>query len=341
MVPEGCSAGRGPEPSPTLTLPRKRRRGYCEERAVIRCRANAYGPGIYDRALAALAAGAGGVRTGLAPGGAGRFGAPRMDWLSDPQIWASLLTLTALEIVLGIDNLVFIAILAARLPAARQNRARQVGLALALLTRLALLASIVWIIGLTRPVFAPFGHPVSWRDIILIAGGFFLLYKGTREIHDWLEGDGPREAAGGGRSSFGGVVAQIMLLDIVFSLDSVITAVGMASELWVMTAAIVVAMALMLIASAPLAGFVERHPTVKMLALSFLLLIGMTLVADGAGFHVPKGYIYAAIAFSVGVEALNQLAARRRKARRDSRPIPGAAPPRRGPAGRRRRKRVS
>jgi predicted tellurium resistance membrane protein TerC len=264
-----------------------------------------------------------------------------MDWLSDPQIWASLLTLTALEIVLGIDNLVFIAILAARLPAARQNRARQVGLALALITRLALLASIVWIIGLTRPLFAPFGHPVSWRDIILIAGGFFLLYKGTREIHDWLEGDGPREAAGGGRASFGGVVAQIMLLDIVFSLDSVITAVGMASELWVMAAAIVVAMALMVGASAPLAGFVERHPTVKMLALSFLLLIGMTLVADGAGFHVPKGYIYAAIAFSVGVEALNQLVARRRKARRDGRPGPAAAPPRRGPAGRRRRKRVT
>ena len=238
-----------------------------------------------------------------------------MDWLSDPQIWASLLTLTALEIVLGIDNLVFIAILAGRLPPERQNRARQVGLALALITRLALLASIVWIIGLTRPLFEVLGHAVSWRDIILIAGGFFLLYKGTREIHERLEGDMPPEATSRARTSFGGVVVQIMLLDIVFSLDSVITAVGMANELWVMAAAIIIAVVIMLGASGPLANFVDRHPTVKMLALSFLLLIGMTLIADGAGFHVPKGYIYAAISFSVVVELLNQLAARRRRIR--------------------------
>ena len=236
-----------------------------------------------------------------------------MEWLSDPQIWASLVTLTALEIVLGIDNLVFIAIVAGRLPPEHQNRARQVGLALALITRLALLASIVWIIGLTRPVFELFGRPVSCRDIVLIAGGLFLLYKGTREIHQGLEGDRQTADARGGRTSFAGVVAQIMLLDIVFSLDSVITAVGMANTLWVMAAAIIVAIVIMLMASKPLADFVERHPTVKMLALSFLLLIGMTLIADGAGFDVPKGYIYAAIGFSVGVETLNQLAARRRR----------------------------
>ena len=236
-----------------------------------------------------------------------------MGWLTDPQIWASLVTLTALEIVLGIDNLVFIAIVAGRLPPERQNRARRVGLALALIPRLALLASIVWIIGLTRPVFELFGQPVSWRDIVLIAGGLFLLYKGTREIHQGLEGDRQTADAGSARTSFASVVAQIMLLDLVFSLDSVITAVGMANTLWVMAAAIVVAVAIMLAASKPLADFVERHPTVKMLALSFLLLIGMTLIADGAGFDVPKGYIYAAIGFSVAVETLNQLAARRRR----------------------------
>jgi predicted tellurium resistance membrane protein TerC len=238
-----------------------------------------------------------------------------MDWLSDPQIWASLLTLTILEIVLGIDNLVFITILAGRLPAERQNRARQVGLALALITRLALLGSIAWIVGLTEPLFLLFGRALSWRDLILIAGGFFLLYKGTREIHHHLEGDVPRGAAVRARTSFTGVIAQIMLLDIVFSLDSVITAVGMANDFWVMATAIVIAVLIMLGASGPVSGFVNRHPTVKMLALSFLLLIGMTLVADGAGFHVPKGYIYAAIGFSIGVEALNQLAARRRKPR--------------------------
>jgi predicted tellurium resistance membrane protein TerC len=241
-----------------------------------------------------------------------------MDWLSDPQIWASLLTLTALEIVLGIDNLVFIAILAGRLPPEHQDRARQVGLAVALITRLALLASIVWIIGLTRPLFEVLGHAVSWRDIILIAGGFFLLYKGTREIHHRLEDDTSHADVNPPKASFAGVVTQIMLLDIVFSLDSVITAVGMANDFWVMAAAIVIAVAIMLGASGPLAAFVDRHPTVKMLALSFLLLIGMALVADGTGFHVPKGYIYAAIAFSVAVEVLNQLAARRRKPRRGS-----------------------
>ena len=253
-----------------------------------------------------------------------------VDWVLDPEIWASLLTLTALEIVLGIDNLVFIAILAGRLPAEQRNRARQIGLALALLTRLALLASITWIIGLTRPLFELFAHPVSWRDIVLIAGGLFLLYKGTREIHHAVEGDEPEgEEHASRQQSFAGVVTQIMLLDIVFSLDSVITAVGMANTLWVMATAIIVAVMLMLVASGPLAEFVQRHPTVKMLALSFLMLIGMTLIADGAGFHVPKGYIYAAIGFSIGVEALNQFAARRRKLRTNSqiRSRGGAAKP--------------
>jgi predicted tellurium resistance membrane protein TerC len=249
-----------------------------------------------------------------------------MDWLTDPELWASLVTLTALEIVLGIDNLIFIAILAGRLPAEQQNRARRIGLALALVSRLALLASIAWLIGLTRPLFQLFGHPVSWRDIVLLGGGLFLLYKGTREIHHVLEGDGLEDKEASARTSFVGVVAQIMLLDVVFSLDSVITAVGMASKLWVMATAIIIAVAIMLAASGPLAEFVQRYPTVKMLALSFLMLVGMTLIADGAGFHVPKGYIYAAIGFSVGVEALNQFAARRRRLRRARHSIPDPAP---------------
>ena len=211
-----------------------------------------------------------------------------MDWIIDLGIWASLLTLTALEIVLGIDNLVFIAILAGRLPAEQQNRARQTGLALALLTRLALLASITWIIGLTQPFFEVFGHTVSWRDIVLVAGGLFLLYKGTREIHHSLEADEPEgeEEPAKRRTSFAGAVTQIMVLDVVFSLDSVITAVGMANTLWVMATAIVIAVMIMLVASAPLAEFVQRYPTVKMLALSFLMLIGMTL--DRRRRRVPR-----------------------------------------------------
>src|SRR3954470_7111295 len=237
-----------------------------------------------------------------------------MEWLADPHLWASLVTLTALEIVLGIDNLVFIAILVGRLPQDRRDSARRLGLALAVLTRLALLASIAWIIGLTAPIFELFGQGFSWRDIILIAGGLFLLYKGTREIHERLEGEdeGEHVAPAKVAPSFAGIIVQIMVLDIVFSLDSVITAVGMANELWVMATAVIIAVLIMLAASGPLARFVDRHPTIKMLALSFLLLIGTTLVADGVGFHVPKGYIYAAIGFSVMVEALNQIAARRR-----------------------------
>jgi len=236
-----------------------------------------------------------------------------MDWITDPEIWASLLTLTALEIVLGIDNLVFIAILAGRLPAEQQNRARQIGLALALITRLALLGAIAWIISLTQPLFYLFRQSFSWRDINLVAGGVFLLYKGTREIHHAVEGDRLDEKAGKQRTSLAAVATQIMLLDVVFSLDSVITAVGMANTFWVMAGAIIIAVVIMLIASRPLSVYVERYPTIRMLALSFLVLIGTTLIADGAGFHFPRGYIYTALAFSAGVEVLNQLAARRRR----------------------------
>jgi len=235
-----------------------------------------------------------------------------MSWLSGETLVA-LATLTFLEIVLGIDNLIFIAILADRLPEHQRNRARRLGLALALFVRLGLLASISWIFGLTAPIFELFGHDFSWRDLILIGGGLFLLFKGTREIHERIEGDDEEEGDHRGRASFTGVIIQILVLDIVFSLDSVITAVGMANHLWVMATAVIIAVMIMLLAAGPVSGFVNRHPTVKMLALSFLLLIGMTLLADGVGFHLPKGYIYAAIAFSILVEALNQLAARRRR----------------------------
>jgi len=235
------------------------------------------------------------------------------EWLTDPQIWASLLTLTVLEVVLGIDNLIFLALVAARLPPAQQARARQAGLLIALGTRLALLTMISWIMRLTAPVLAVAGHAFSWRDLILIGGGLFLLYKGTQEIHARIEGEGEHEAAPEQHASFGGTILQIGLLDIVFSLDSVITAVGMANQLPIMIAAVAIAMGVMLLASGPVSGFVNRHPTVKMLALSFLLLIGMTLIADGFGAHVPKGYIYAAIGFSILVEVLNQLAGRRRR----------------------------
>lgn len=227
-----------------------------------------------------------------------------MSWFLNPEIWIALVTLTALEIVLGVDNVVFISILAGRLPVGEQARARQVGLVLAMLTRIALLASLAWMIRLTAPLFTVFGYAVSGRDLILIAGGLFLLGKATTEIHDKLEGEAG-QAAARIAPSFAGVVTQIMLLDIVFSLDSVITAVGMARQLGVMIAAVVLAVAVMLVSAAPISDFVHRHPTVKMLALSFLLLIGVALVADGLGQHIPKGYIYFAMGFSVFVEMLN------------------------------------
>ena len=233
--------------------------------------------------------------------------------LSDPHAWVSLLTLTVMEVVLGIDNLIFLAILAGRLPPERQATARRLGLILALGSRLALLAAITWIMRLATPLFAIAGQSFSWRDLILIGGGLFLVYKGTVEIHERIEGDQSQALGSGQPVGMIGILAQIVVLDIVFSFDSVITAVGMANELEIMMAAVILAVGAMLFAAGPLSAFVSRHPTVKMLALSFLLLIGMTLMADGFGAQVGKGYIYAAMAFSAGVEALNLFAARRHR----------------------------
>ena len=235
-----------------------------------------------------------------------------MAWLSDPTIWVGLLTLIVLEVVLAIDNLIFIAILADRLPAGQRDRARIIGLSLALVMRLALLASISWVMSLTAPLFGVLGAEISWRDLILITGGLFLLVKATTEIHDRVEAQGAGHAQAGGHAAFWPVVAQIVVLDAVFSLDSVITAVGMVDELAVMMAAVVVAVALMLVASKPLTAFVNRHPSLVILCLGFLLMVGLMLVVDGFGVHVPKGYLYAAIGFSVLIEVLNQVAARNR-----------------------------
>ena len=227
-----------------------------------------------------------------------------MDWVTDPEIWIALATLTALEIVLGIDNVVFISILAGKLPAHQQDRARRVGLALAMFMRIALLLSLTWIMRLTEPLFTILDKGFSGREIILIGGGLFLVGKSTHEIHGKLEGETGQASQRVG-PSFGSVILQILLLDVVFSLDSVITAVGMVSQIPVMIAAVVIAVGFMLVFSGPISRFVDRHPTVKMLALSFLLLIGVTLIAEGWGQHISKGYIYFAMAFSVGVESLN------------------------------------
>jgi predicted tellurium resistance membrane protein TerC len=227
-----------------------------------------------------------------------------MNWLTSPEMWIALLTLTVLEIVLGIDNIIFISILAGKLPAQQQARARRLGLVGAMVTRILLLASLAWIIRLTAPFFTIFGHPFSGRDLILLAGGLFLIYKSTHEIHEKLEGESG-QASTRGPASFAQVVGQIVLLDIVFSLDSVITAVGMARQLGVMIAAVVIAVGIMMCSATVISDFVHRHPTLKMLALSFLLLIGVTLIADGLGQHIAKGYIYFAMAFSVFVEMLN------------------------------------
>ena len=228
-----------------------------------------------------------------------------MNWFSDPNAWISLLTLTALEIVLGIDNIIFISILSGRVTKAQQPRARQLGLLGAFVTRIGLLLSITWVMGLQRPLFDALGHGYSGRDVILLVGGLFLIGKATVEIHHRLEGEDEQSALAGAASSLVAVVAQIMVIDIVFSLDSVITAVGMASEVSIMIAANVVALAIMLGAAGPISAFVDRHPTIKMLALAFLILIGTNLVAEGFGQHIPKGYTYAAMAFSVLVEMLN------------------------------------
>ena len=238
------------------------------------------------------------------------------DWISNPAIWLSLVTLAGLEIVLGIDNLVFIAILTNRLPEAQRPMGRKVGLSLALGTRLILLAMLAWIVTLTEPLFTVLTLAISWRDLILIAGGIFLLVKATHEIHNEMEGEPEDKGPKVRSATFGMIVTQIAVIDIIFSLDSVITAVGMADQLWVMVLAVVIAMIIMLVASTPLADFVSAHPTVKMLALSFLLMIGVFLVADGLHFHIPKGYLYFSLAFSIVVEALNYwVRNRRRKAR--------------------------
>ena len=232
-----------------------------------------------------------------------------IDW-SSPTVLASLATLTFLEIVLGVDNIIFLAVLASRLPRGQQALARSLGLAFALVTRLALLASISWIASLTRPLFTVMGYEISWRDLILILGGLFLLAKATTEIHHQVEGGASKHREAIGTGAFWLVVFQIGLLDIVFSLDSVITAVGLVpfDQFPIMAIAIVIAILVMLFASGPIGNFVNDHPTVKMLALAFLVLIGVALMADGLDFHIPKGYIYFAIAFSVSVEALNLMA---------------------------------
>ncbi|HUG78917.1 MAG TPA: TerC family protein [Burkholderiales bacterium] len=227
-----------------------------------------------------------------------------MDLLLDPQAWIAFLTLTALELVLGIDNIVFITILVDRLPRERRELARRLGLGLAMFMRIALLLTLAWLVGLTAPLFSVLGEEISGRDLILIAGGLFLLWKATGEIHGLMEGE-EDEAGRPVAATFGAILAQIAVIDLVFSLDSIITAVGMVNEIPVMVAAVVAAVLLMMVAAGPIGRFVSRHPTVKMLALSFLVMIGMALVADGLDFHVPKGYIYFAMAFSVGVEMLN------------------------------------
>jgi predicted tellurium resistance membrane protein TerC len=227
-----------------------------------------------------------------------------VDWISDPNAWVALVTLAVLEIVLGIDNIIFISILASRLPAQQQARARVLGLSIAMLSRIILLFSITWVMRLTTPLFSIAGQEISGRDLILIVGGLFLLAKSTHEIHAKLEGDEAGHGRGG-RASLAGVLTQIFVLDVVFSLDSVITAVGMADRLSIMVIAVMIAVGVMMVLAGPISRFVEAHPTIKILALSFLLLIGVTLIAEGFEHHIPKGYIYFAMAFSVFVEMIN------------------------------------
>lgn len=240
--------------------------------------------------------------------------------LSDPAIWAALATLTLMEIVLGIDNVVFISVLVARLPEHSAKRARQIGLSLALIFRVILLFALTWLIGLTAPLFEIAGQTISWRDLILITGGLFLLYKGTVEIHGSIEGEADH---GNSKVSatFASVIFQVVIIDIVFSIDSIITAIGMAEHIEVMITAVVIAMIVMYLASGPIAEFIKIHPTTKMLALAFLLLIGVALVADGLGFHIPRGYIYFSMAFAAGVEMLNIFVRRRNLARSPDNPL--------------------
>lgn len=235
----------------------------------------------------------------------------------DPSAWIALVTLIVMEVVLGIDNLVFISILTNKLPEAQRRPARNIGIALALILRLALLGTAAWIVHLTEPVFELFGHPFSWKDMILIAGGLFLVWKATKEIHHSVDPEEKGEdfIASSASNTLASAIGQILLLDLVFSIDSIITAVGMTPHLPIMVVAVVFAVTVMLFASGPLAAFIEKNPTIVMLALGFLMMIGMTLIADGMGFHVPKGYIYAAMAFSALVEMLNMLARRKKRKR--------------------------
>jgi predicted tellurium resistance membrane protein TerC len=229
-----------------------------------------------------------------------------LELLTDPQAWIAFATLTALELVLGIDNIIFISILVDRLPPERRSFGRRLGLGLAMFMRIGLLLLLAWIVGLTAPLFTVLGQEISGRDLILLAGGLFLIWKATGEIHELIEGEREEQsAASAQRAAFGAIIGQIILIDLVFSLDSIITAVGMVDDVRVMIAAVVASVALMMAASAPIGDFVSRHPTVKMLALSFLIVIGVALVADAFEFHVPKGYIYFAMAFAVAVEMLN------------------------------------
>ena len=242
------------------------------------------------------------------------FLAPHFDWLSDPTAWVALATLVILEVVLGIDNLIFIAILTNKLPPEQQSKARRLGIGAALIMRLVLLATISFIVRLTDPVFSAFNHGFSWRDLILIAGGLFLVWKATREIHHTVDPVDHKDSMIGHAMtmSMGAAIVQILILDLVFSVDSIITAVGMTDEIAIMYIAVITAVTVMLLAADPLSRFIAKNPTIVMLALGFLLMIGMTLIADGMGYHVPKGYIYAAMGFSALVEGLNMLARRRR-----------------------------
>ncbi|MBB6465364.1 TerC family protein [Aminobacter carboxidus] len=243
------------------------------------------------------------------------FLAPYFSFVNDPTAWVALLTLIALEVVLGIDNLIFISILTNKLPEAQRAKARRLGIGAALVMRLVLLATISFIVALTAPVFTAFGHGFSWRDLILIAGGLFLVWKATKEIHHSVDPEDHKDdmVSRTLQLSMGAAIFQILLLDLVFSIDSIITAVGMTDEIGIMYIAVIVAVTVMLLAATPLAKFIEKNPTIVMLALGFLLMIGMTLIADGFGFHVPKGYIYAAMGFSALVEGLNMLQRNRRR----------------------------
>ncbi|UDL87810.1 TerC family protein [Mesorhizobium sp. PAMC28654] len=244
------------------------------------------------------------------------FLTPYFAFVHDPTAWIALLTLVVLEIVLGIDNLIFISILTNKLPEGQRAQARRLGISAALIMRLVLLATISIIVQLTAPVFNAFGHGFSWRDLILIAGGLFLVWKATKEIHHTVDPDDHQDTMLGGtlKISLAGAIFQILLLDLVFSIDSIITAVGMTDEIAIMYIAVIVAVSVMMLAAGPLADFIAKNPSIVMLALGFLLMIGMTLIADGMGYHVPKGYIYAAMGFSALVEGLNMLARRRKKA---------------------------